>query len=85
MVGSSRSASSLACRRKVPARSRWRPSKRTMTSSSGRVHVVVGQGKDALEHHARSGLLKLEALLAGHEELRDHPRRVRPPSVEGCG
>ena len=51
----------------------------------GRLNVVVGQGEDALEHHSRSGLLKLEALLAGHEEPGDHPRRVRPRSAEGCG
>src|SRR6202020_1406326 len=42
----------------------------------GRQNVVVAQGEDALEHHTRSGLLKLEALLAGHEEAGDHPRRV---------
>ena len=41
-----------------------------------RPHLVFGQGEDALEHHARSGLLKLEALLAGHEQLGDHPRWV---------
>ena len=33
MPGSRRSASSWACRRNVPTRSRWRPSKRMMTSS----------------------------------------------------
>src|SRR6202034_3661796 len=42
----------------------------------GRQNVVVAQGEDALEHHTRSGLLKLEALLAGHEEAGDLPRRV---------
>lgn len=51
----------------------------------GRVHVVVGQGEDALEHHARTGLLKLEALLPGHEELRDHSRRVRRHPLRVAG
>jgi hypothetical protein len=33
----------------------------------GRQNVVVSQGEDAFEHQSRSRLLKLEALLAGHE------------------
>ena len=51
----------------------------------GRLNVVVTQGEDALEHRSRSGLLKLEALLAGHEEPGDHPRRIGRDPVRFAG
>src|ERR1700730_3389950 len=47
----------------------------------GRPNVVLGQCEDALEHHSRSGLLKLEALLAGHEEPGYYLRRTGRDAV----
>ncbi len=47
----------------------------------GRPDIIVGQREDAFEHHFRSGLLKLEALLAGHEEQGNHARRIRHDPV----
>ena len=41
-----------------------------------RAHLVLVEGKDALEHGSRAGVLVLEALLPGHEEPGDDPRRV---------
>jgi len=50
-----------------------------------RLHVLLRQSKDASEHHACTGLLMFEALLAGHEELRDDTRRVGGESQRAAG
>ena len=71
--GWSRSASTSACLRNVPIRSRCRPSKRVMTSSSDACTSSLGERQDAPHHHTRPGVLKLEAFLAGYEELVHDP------------
>ena len=41
-----------------------------------RPHLVLVQGQDARQHRSRSGVLVLEAFLAGYEQPGDDPRRV---------
>ena len=76
MSGSRRSASSRACRRKVPTRSRCRPSKRVTTSSNDARTSSSSRARMRAQHRTRAGVLALETLLSGHEEPRDDPRRV---------
>ena len=41
-----------------------------------RPHLVFVQGQDPRQHRAGAGLMVLEALLAGDEQLGDDPARV---------
>ena len=75
-----------AWRRNVPARSRWRPSKRAVTPAERGGDLGVVELEDVLDDAGDPALAALAGEgVAGHEQLRDHPGRVRdePERVAG--
>ena len=83
--GSSRSASSPACRRNVPIRSRWLSPNRVSTSCRVARTSSSAQRQDPRQHRTRAGLLELEALLAGHEQPGDHAPRIGRDPLRAAG